>query len=309
MTNQALCLALAALSMVLFFSNRAMLQGMTTAMEQLAEIEERRAATADFSALEELHTRHLQQSQVWTTDGIVNNLSYEAWSCREQDQDYYDAVSGCSNCQHPSAVSALPSRGHRGQFECGPTVANQLNQIDMVIEMAVNYGWGDTKRLAIFHEKYLNITGQFSPLSIEQKEKDRRQKEFDDALKDDFDIYIEENGEVYPSEFHNHPRYERKVDFLIRRYHAASFYLKVYYVGLPGYESNWQWNPNTEWINQPCPSTRFGQCMDGFFYYRDVKFEAGEGDQEQETPKQSHDMRDRYRYTYNRDQLEADQEL
>ena len=127
MTNQALCLALAALSMVLFFSNRAMLQGMTTAMEQLAEIEERRAATADFSALEELHTRHLQQSQVWMTDGIVNNLSYEAWSCREQDQDYYDAVSGCSNCQHPSAERALPSRGHRGQFECGPTVANQLS--------------------------------------------------------------------------------------------------------------------------------------------------------------------------------------
>ena len=70
MTNQALCLALAALSMVLFFSNRAMLQGMTTAMEQLAEIEERRAATADFSALEELHTRHLQQSQVWMTDPL-----------------------------------------------------------------------------------------------------------------------------------------------------------------------------------------------------------------------------------------------
>ena len=51
--------------------------------------------------------------------------------------------------------------------------------------------------------------------------------------------------------------------------------------------------------------------MDGFFYYRDVKFEAVEGDQEQETPKQSHDMRDRYGYAYNRvynrDQLEADQ--
>jgi hypothetical protein len=128
MTNQALCLDLAALSMVLFFSNRAMLQGMTTAMEQLAEIEERRAATADFialeDALEELHTRHSQQNQVWMTDGIVNNLSYEAWSCREWDQDYYDAVSGCSNCQHPSAERALPSRGHRGQFECGPTVAN-----------------------------------------------------------------------------------------------------------------------------------------------------------------------------------------
>ena len=128
MTNQALCLDLAALSMVLFFFNRAMLQGMTTAMEQLAEIEERRAATADFialeDALEELHTRHSQQNQVWMTDGIVNNLSYEAWSCREWDQDYYDAVSGCSNCQHPSAERALPSRGHRGQFECGPIVAN-----------------------------------------------------------------------------------------------------------------------------------------------------------------------------------------
>ena len=128
MTNQALCLDLAALSMVLFFSNRAMLQGMTTAMEQLEEIEERRAATADFialeDALEELHTRHSQQNQVWMTDGIVNNLSYEAWSCREWDQDYYDAVSGCSNCQHPSAERALASRGHRGQFECGPTVAN-----------------------------------------------------------------------------------------------------------------------------------------------------------------------------------------
>jgi len=170
----------------------------------------------------------------------------------------------------------------------------------MVIEMAVRLGWGDIKRFAVFHEKYFNFTGQFSPLSIEQNEKDRRQKELDDAVKDDFMIHIEEAEEVYPSEFFNHPRYERKIDFLIRRYHQASFYLKVNQVGLPDYNFKWSVNPDPEWIQKPCPSTRFGQCMDSMLYYSDVEFKAGKGDQEQETPKQSHDMRD---------QSEADQEL
>jgi len=295
--QMTLCLALAALSMVLFFSNRAMLQGMTTAMEQLAEIEERRAVTADFSALEELHTHHLQLTLVLLTDGIVDNLSSDAWSCREQYQDYYDAVSGCSNCHHHTE-RALPSTRHGGQFECGPTVANHLNHIDMVIEMATRLGWGDIKRVASFHKKYfINFEG-LSPQSIEQKEKERRQKELDDAVKDGFWIYIEETEELYPSEFFNHPRYERKIDFLIRRYHDASFYVKGNLVGLPWTNPRWGWNPDYEWIQKSCPSTRFGQCMDSILYYRDVEFKAGKGDLEI----------DPYRYTIFSDMRDQSEE-
>ncbi len=87
-------------------------------------------------------------------------------------------------------------------------------------------------------------------------------------------IHIEEAEEVYPSEFFNHPRYERKIDFLIRRYHQASFYLKVNQVGLPDYNFKWSVNPDPEWIQKPCPSTRFGQCMDSMLYYSDVEFKA-----------------------------------